>query len=333
MSDFWQDDSEEEFRDIPEEVAGQEAPPAQVKHARPTAAQQAQLANATKQQAAPQAPVQNTEYVSEDAQEEQEEEDFSTVLSDARLRLEQGRLYEMIMNNDLFDGTEADQKAVKHVQRQIRNFAKEQMEIMLGMRQEPSQQQALLAENFPFNDLEVEALKALASAATKGATQAPEAQQFSGAQAQPARQGLKPINLKAPTQRRPMAEISKDIAANRNRPLPSAPQKPVARKKNDAVVEQILAEEGVSREELETVFPPNYNPITKPLHQLTEQEMLERNRQAKQRVGTQVKSAGALPMPTPEQEEMLHTQRAQTAANHPQMQTIMNLLTNQPKKK
>jgi hypothetical protein len=45
-----------------------------------------------------------------------------------------------------------------------------------------------------------------------------------------------------------------------------------------------------------------------------------------------VKNPAALQMPTAEQEEMLHTQRAQAAASHPQMQSIMSLLLNNGKK-
>ena len=65
---------------------------------------------------------------------------IQNVLSDARLRLEQGRLYEMVMNSDLFEGSDCDPKAIKNVEKEIRNFAKERMEIMLGMRQETSEE-------------------------------------------------------------------------------------------------------------------------------------------------------------------------------------------------
>jgi len=40
-----------------------------------------------------------------------------------------------------------------------------------------------------------------------------------------------------------------------------------------------------------------------------------------------VKNPQAIPMPTAEQEEMLHTQRAQSAAANPQMQVLMAALT------
>lgn len=100
------------------------------------------------------------EYV-EQASEEDEEEDFSNVLTDARLRLELGRLYEMVMNHSLFDGVEVDERASKIVQKQIRKFAKEQIELTLGMRQE--QEAATNIVSSPFNPLEVRALKDIAA--------------------------------------------------------------------------------------------------------------------------------------------------------------------------
>lgn len=331
MSNFWQDENEEEFRDIPDEVTVDangrplDAPPAQVNStSRPAPVKtHAHILGETIQK--------NTDVAYEDAKadhqiDSEEDEDFSTVLSDARLRLEQGRLYEMIMNNDLFEGTDADPVAVKHVQKQIRNFAKERMEVMLGMRQEASQEPSMSAASFPFNDLEVEALKALASTATRGATKAPEAQQFTAAATPQGRMGLKPISLKG------LGRTAPKVQAPAAKPLAQKPTTPVTKnKRTEAQIEQILAEEGISREEYERQYNPSYKPLQKPVSQMNEQELKEWKRQDALKTNKQVKSAGAIPMPSPAQEEMLHTQRAQTAAAHPQMQTIMNLLMN-PKK-
>ena len=134
MSNLW-GESEEEFRDIPDEVGVDangrqlQSPPASVKSTAP----------ARQPAPAPQVPaaIQGTEYdVTEVLQILDEEEDFSEVLNDANLRIEQGRLYQMIMNHNLFEGMDADERAVQNVQKEIRKFAKERMEIMLGMRQE-----------------------------------------------------------------------------------------------------------------------------------------------------------------------------------------------------
>jgi hypothetical protein len=172
--------------------------------------------------------------------------------------------------------------------------------------------------------LEVQTLKALASAATKGATASPEVQTYSGVTQQPKKVGLNTIGVKPAakitTQQRPTVPVPK--------PLQNKPIAPVKRQKNELEIEKILIEEGISREEYERQYDPNYKPLNKPLHKMTEQELRERNKQAL------VKRAvpnNAIPMPTAEQEEMIHTQRAQAASVNPNMQRIMNALINQKK--
>jgi hypothetical protein len=314
MSNIFNDDDDgSEFRDIPDEVGGQETPVPQVKVNRPAAPAPAPVQ---------QQPEPEVEY----EEEQSEDEDFSTVLSDARSRMEQGRLYEMIMDHNIFAGADADEKAIKHVTKQIRNFAKEQMEIMLGMRQEPSKAPALAAADFPFNDLEVAALKDLAYMATKGASARDEAQTFTpqAVPTAPRRTGLNPITVSSGPK-------------PASKPAPTkAPPKPLAQKaaapvkrdqKTEAQIERILQEEGISRAEYDRQYPPDYKPLAKPLNNMNEQELAEWRRQDALKTHKQVKNPAAIPMPTAEQEEMLHTQRAQTAAANPQMQILMAALT------
>jgi hypothetical protein len=213
---------------------------------------------------------------------------------------------------------------VKNVQRDVEEFAKERMEIMLGMRNEPvPQTQAIVSS--PFNDLEVEALKALASAATKGATKTAEAEAQNGSWVEK-QSSFKPISLTNGAKPRPPApKVTK--------PLPNKAQSPVKRARNQDTIDQILAEENVTQEELDATFNPNYKPLGKQLSQLTEEELIERNRQSKIRLSRQqVKNPQALPMPTADQEEMIHSARAAAANANPQMQSIMRLLNQQPKK-
>lgn len=262
-----------------------------------------------------------------DQEESSEEEDYSTVLSDAKLRLAQGSLYELLMNNALFGEVDVDPKAVRNVEKEIKNFAKERMEIMLGMRQERSTHVAEFDPKManPFNDLEVQALKALASAATKGATQAPEAQTFTAGASALKKNTLTPIGS---SKQKTSAPVRAQTAAKPAQKLPTKAPNSVRRQRSNVDVDQILAEEGVSREELEATFPETYKPIDKGLDKLTEQEILNRNKEASQRLNKQpVKSASAIPMPDLAQQEMIYTQRAQAAASHPQMANLMTLLT------
>lgn len=318
------EDENEDFRDIPDEVVeGQAAPAVNVRTQRPALPPQVE----SPQVRPTQQEMEDQEV--QDLADDSEEEDFSSVLTDARFRLEQGRLYEMLLNHNIFEGADADEKAIKYVTKQIRNFAKEQMEIMLGMRQEKSEVEALSAADFPFNDLEVQILKALASTASKGATAAPEVQQFSGAQASeaPRRAGLNTIGVKS-------AQKPKAAPKQASKPLAQKAAAPVQRnQRTEAQIEQILQEEGISREEYERQYNPNYKPLSKPLANMSEAEIKEWRRQDALKTNKQVKNPQAIPMPTAEQEEMLHTQRAQAAASHPQMQSIMQLLIKSNNKK
>lgn len=306
------------FRDEPDEIVeGQEAAPVNPRLANPVPRPQKPDPRKTAEEIAQERMVDDVPEVEE---ESEDSEDFTTVLSDARLRLEQGRLYEMIMNHDIFQGVEVDPKAVKFVQKQIRNFAKEQMEIMLGMRQEPSQVAGFPMESFPFNSLEVEVLKMLASTATKGATA--EAEPFTGPSPGPARTSINPIG-KSSGQTRPVAP--KPVA---KRPLATKPAAPVTRTKKDIAIQRILEEEGVTMEEVNAVFDPKREQVD--LTKLTPDEIIERNSKIKNRRAT---NPGALPMPTPEQIEAVITQRANQAAANPQMQMIMGAIERSQNKK
>src|ERR1700688_1003435 len=99
---------------------------------------------------------------------EEEDQDTAEIMLDANLRLEQGRLYQMVLQGNIFADTNADPKAIRNVQREIRKFVRERMETMLGIRQE---QVAQTIVSSPFTDLEVTVLKMLASKMSKGQTE------------------------------------------------------------------------------------------------------------------------------------------------------------------
>jgi hypothetical protein len=307
----WDDDGD--FRDIPDEVAGAPAP-----FSRPP-----QVEEDEDDDLPPPPPA----YEEDEAEEEFEEEDFSSVLSDARLRLEQGRLYEMIMNHELFDGVDATPRAIKSVQKQIRQFAKEQMEVMLGMRQAPS---AGMSVSLPFNSLEVEALKAVASAATQGATQSPDVEEYIAPIAPSRKAGLNRIGEHKPAPRK--AAVA--------RPLPAKAKVPVKRERSvkvDPGLEAELRSRGIEREYIEEakrqVAQEAYRPLAKDPSQMTRAELEERNRDIAARTHTQVKSPSALPQPSAEHMEAVVMARAASAASHPSMIKIMDLLNRQPTRK
>jgi len=246
--------------------------------------------NKPKPQARPweQPPVEIDEQAIEALQEdpntdiyEEEEENDLFLMQDVNLRLEQGRLYQMVLQGDIFADTNADPRAIKNVQREIRKFVKERMETMVGIRQEQPKAQIVSS---PFNDMEVQALKMVASKVTKGASesanQTPQAPQPIAA---PKKDGISSIsgNVK-PQSTAPLAH--KQVQSQ-----PKPPQK--APKSAIKTLESNL---------------------TKPIEEMTAEEKAEHDRQAQERSKRNYAAmpANLVPHPTPQALEMMYTMAA-----------------------
>lgn len=260
-----------------------------------------------KQPPPPQVPA-GFEFEEEEPEEDEESEDYSEVLSDANLRLEQGSLYKLIMKHELFEGSDADPKAIQNVQKAIRKFAREQMEIMLGMRQDP---QTTVVERleieFPFNAMEVEVLKAVAHTATKGATEhsdnyVPDVTRTTG-----------PIPV-IPEKRNTFNPIGSSPAKRQvpKKKLATRPNEPLKRSKMDSTIDEIaerLADQTVSKETIKAGLRRELEEhgqlLGKSVRDLTADEVIARNREIDRRRGGQVKSTQALPMPSAEQQAIM----------------------------
>lgn len=316
MSNLWEEEKEEEFRDVPDEVQ-MDSNGIQMQSApvRVTIQQSQPVIQSNRPLNVPAEPTASSiGPMSSELEEVLElEEDFTEILNDANLRIEQGRLYQMIMNHDLFEGMEADPRAVQNVQREIRKFARESMEVMLGMRQIAPKNTDIVSS--PFNDLEVDILKKIASKATNGATESAEANKMAS-------------TLRETPKKKTFNPIGGSTALKKSVPLQNKPQAPLQRKKSDATIEQILAEEGVPRELIEE----NYVPIGKPLDKLTSQERAERESQTMERLARRktVKSSSALPMASIEQQELLALQRATQIGQSPGMAQLLEKVKNMP---
>lgn len=304
------EEAEEKFEDKPEEIDGREvngqwvpnqAPPAEitvVKAAKPIP------------KAATQEEIEAEEEELE--KDEVEEEDDSEILIDARLRLEMGKLYEMIMKHDLFAGVDADPKAVKVVQKEFRAYAQERMEIMLGMRQEKQETNSFPMDLFPFNSLEVDILKAIAATATKGESRDAEPLDLNS-QRPTGRTTLNPIGGSRPAPARPAPVAPRSPA---KKLTPKAPA-PIARSsaKTNAKIQAILEEEGLTMDEINEVFDPNREQLDrKKLAKMTEEEIIARNKQVSLR-NKRAENPEKKPMPTPEQLEQMYMQRSSQSAD------------------
>jgi len=260
---------------------------------------------------APEPLVLDEEAVSEIQEEhfdvyEEEEDDISVVMADANLRLEMGRLYQMILENDIFAQTNADPRAIKNVQREIRRLVREKLEIMLGIRQDqPTQQQTIVSS--PFNDMEVSALKMLASKITKGATEEVEYSRNTPVPVpQPKKNGITAISgelrpqttpvLKAP-ERRPVTKSSSQTPAKRPEP-----------KKREPIIKSAISN------------PEGDSLLKKPINEMTPEELVEYDKQALER---RSKNKAALPSnlvphPSPQELElryMAHADQFSAVAN------------------
>jgi hypothetical protein len=239
------------------------------------------------------------EFVEQASQED--EEDYTEVLSDARLRLEQGRLYEMIIQHSLFENMEADPRAIKSVQNQIRKFARERMEIMLGIRQEETIQTGSFVSS-PFNDLEVIVLKKLASTFSKGATESEEVsvseEVVTAVVNPPKKNTLNSIGSSKPKQNQP---------------------KPI-QKKNEPI-------KRVAKQTLPSKPQNESKPLDKPIHEMTRAELEERDRQIAERQKKQVViPQNRVPQPDYATQEMLAYQQVNKAVGNPSRGNLSALI-------
>lgn len=187
---------------------------------------------------------------------EEEEENTAELMANANLRLEQGRLYQMVLENNIFADTNADPRAIKNVQREIRKFVTERLETMLGIRQEIKVQETVVSS--PFNDLEVEALKMLASRVSGGKTEQVAPQAPVSTPVQPKKDGitaisgsLRPKNdtplrkeAKAPLKPQPQPKKQPTQAKSAIKETDSFLQKPI----EDMTAEELAAHDAAALE-------------------------------------------------------------------------------------
>jgi len=215
---------------------------------------------------------------------EEEEEDTTSLMVDANLRLEQGRLYQMILQNNIFADTNADLRAIKNVQREIRKFVRERMETMLGIRQEQSSTQTIVSS--PFNDLEVTALKMVASKVTKGATEVQQPQQ------------------QAPAPPTPPKKDGITAISGNLRPSGTAAVKPQASASNKPMA--------VKSQPKSAINSTSESALQKPIEEMTQEELLAHNNRAEERSKRNYAAMpnNLVPHPSQQQLEAMYTVQA-----------------------
>lgn len=163
MSQFWDDeDTVSEYELLEDEMLEQEQTAEDI--AQEIADQmeydEPEIVDATDEQ---------LEYIQEQSVYDLDQKE-SNVVFNARLRLEQAQLYEMLINHDLFQGVDVSDEAINTVQDELKHFIVKRLELLLGMRK-PKPQAVVASEvELPFNEAEVDALKQLAYKLSKGQT-------------------------------------------------------------------------------------------------------------------------------------------------------------------
>lgn len=223
MSKFWDEDSVSEYELLQDEVEENE-----------------QTAKNIEEDSIPlvYAEEEELEDIANNSAFELDEEEANIVYN-ARLRLEMSRLYEMLIDHDLFEGVDASPQAIKVVQDQLKNYIVERLEILLGIREERAKENAQLSS---FNDDEADFLRQLAHKGLAMAGKQPSEPKNSGLKpmSKPAPAGLK----KLPSQKlKPMVRPKSRVAErapqqrpsgkvqNQPKPKPKAQAKPQVDKK------------------------------------------------------------------------------------------------------
>jgi hypothetical protein len=221
--------------------------------------------------------------------EEDSQEDLETdlqVLKDASLRLEQGNLYKMLLKHDLFEGVDADPRAIANVQRELRAFIRERLEVLVGLKPDPKIAPKKVEVQLPFSDLEIQLLKEFLGKVT------------GKIEPQPKALNLKPVKT----------EQSVSSKSTKIKPI-------VGSSKNVKVVTPQKAQPKTQAKSQQKQAAPKDEPrLQKPPSEMTPEELMEYNKIVSNRQkGRKAISPNRLPMPDSQQVEAMYTNRVQAS--------------------
>jgi hypothetical protein len=217
----------------------------------------------------------------EDMEDEELEQKTTNVMDNALVRLEQGRLYKMFMDNidqGMFTDSGCDERSIKNVEREMKAFIMSRIEVLLGIRKvRPQQINVIREEAKPqLDDLELAVIKKITSSAA-------------------AKAGIKPVTNSGGIKKigQPQTQTQQQTTSQ-----PQKPQKKALKKKTKRK-------------------PAVQGKVNKPIGQMTREELEARNAQINRQSSARAQQApvdtGApapLPPPTSDQMEMYHTQQA-----------------------
>lgn len=255
----------------------------------------------------------------------------SNVIYNARLRLEQAKLYELLINHNLFDGVDASPEAIKNVQNELKFYIVKRLEILLGLREPTAAKVNQAPAESPFNDVEVDFLKQLAYKGTLGASS-------NGKPLAPtAKAGIKPLTGSSSSGGglKPLAKTQKTVVLTEPQPqktatvtvVPKPPPKQVVQKKATPPPKQPVVKKapskanvksaGMGRDltqaEIMAIAQEDLKTSSKkPFHEMTAKEKAERIREANERNARNKGAISKIPMPTASELEMKYLTQQQS---------------------
>ena len=261
----------------------------------------------------------------------------SSILNDATVRLEQARLYDMLIKHNLFAGVKAHPRALENVQNELKSYIVNRLEILLGIKQEKKEQTQpkQLVVDSPFNDVEIEFLKALSYKGTKGASAQAPSKRMIANEIQPLGQPSQNQNTLRPMVQEEEEELSSfqeeveedDYEEEYVEPPKSSKPKQKIKKKPRPQAQTRGGTQGVKRlrrgelsdAEAEAIamedLKKNGRGLTKHPYEMSEKEL---RALAKKGTKKNVRPAGALEMPTSDQSAMYHHQIQSQQSMNPQ---------------
>jgi hypothetical protein len=252
------------------------------------------------------------------------EEEEQDVVTEAMVRLEQARLYDMLIKHNMFEGVHANPIALRNVQEELKQYIVERLQILLGIKTEKQQPTSMKIE-LPFNKLEIQALKDLAFKLTKGDTSKNQERQFAEATPDEEFQEIKPVRsfskpqglrtlaskqsqkqtIKSPTpQKREPEQQNKNVMVNKTKKvkIPEMKGKKIMTPNGEVLSDEEIE---IARQQLENEI--NRGKSKNP-YEMNEDELLElsRKNQSTQKRSTKIKG---LPMPDSDQVHAMYEGR------------------------
>jgi hypothetical protein len=235
-----------------------------------------------------------------------------SVVGEAILRLEQARLYEMLLKHNFFEGVSNNISAKQNVEQELKKFILDRLEILLGIKQESHQvTSSEVTVELPFNNVEIDFLKALAYQGTKGASgDGPSAQAQATVQPTKLQQlpkmqpqtGLRPLSQPKQQSRPAPARQPQPAPSRQPQPAPRQQQRPAAPPQRQPMkVQKPSPKKGprtvdeIAREDIARMKN------RKPAHEMNAKELMAANKKI-EGGGSRTRPRDALPMPSAEQQ-------------------------------